>query len=439
MGMTERASRWQETWGLYGNRRQLAIFLMGFSSGLPLLLGFSTLSYWLSTAGVDRTTIGLFAAVSTPYAFKFLWAPLLDHWKLPLFHQLLGRRRGWILFIQLLLVAGILWLGTSDPVGAPGLMALAALVVASLSASQDIVIDAYRIEVLREDEQGAGAAVTQAGYRVGMIAAGAGALALSDFISWFFVFAIMAALVGVGMLGVLVGPEPDLPGDLAKEDSRDRTWLDFLKRAVIDPLADFITRPGWWLILLFVLLYKYGDAIAGTMANPFYRELGFTGTEIASVTKLLGVVATLVGVFVGGWMVQRLGVVKALLTGGVLQAITNLLFAWMAARGFQPDMPADIDFLTLAVGFDSFTGGLGSAAFVAYLSSLCNLAFTGTQYALLTSLMAFGRTLMSTGSGWLVDRLGWVEFFIATTFLALPGLILLLIIARLFSAKPQAA
>jgi|TARA_R110002072_G_scaffold9326_20_gene45549 PAT family beta-lactamase induction signal transducer AmpG len=438
MVKVDAAGRWPEAWRLYGNRRQLAIFLMGFSSGLPLLLGFSTLSYWLSTAGIDRTTIGLFAAVSTPYAFKFAWAPLLDHWKLPLFHRLLGRRRGWILFLQLLLVGAIVWLGSSDPLAAPLAMALAALAVASLSASQDIVIDAYRIEILSAAEQGAGAAVTQAGYRVGMIAAGAGALALSDYLSWFLVFIIMAALVGVGMLGVLIGPEPRRPGAAALEDSAAQPWPGFMKRAVIAPLADFVARPGWWLILLFVLLYKYGDAIAGTMANPFYRELGFTGTEIASVTKLLGVAATLLGVFIGGWLVARVGLVKALLAGGVLQALSNLLFAWMAARGFQPGAVADLDFLALAVGVDSFTGGLGSAAFVAYLSSLCNLAFTGTQYALLTSLMAFGRTLLSTGSGWLVDQSGWVEFFIATTFLALPGLLLLMIIARRYSGKPLA-
>jgi len=424
------------SFAVYGDRRMLAILLMGFSSGLPLLLGFSTLSYWLSAEGVDRTTIGLFAAVATPYAFKFAWAPLIDQVRLPVFQRLFGRRRGWMLFLQILLAGAIAWLGTSDPLGDPAGMAAIAVLVAFLSASQDIVVDAYRIEVLRSDEQGAGSAVTQFGYRIGMIAAGAGALALSDLLPWTVVYAIMAALVVIGMAGALIGPEPERV-DEPESDAAATGGLSqagrWLKRAVVDPFADFLTRPGWLLILLFVLLYKYGDAVAGAMANPFYQELGFTGLEIGSVTKVFGVVATLVGVFVGGALCARFGIVRALVIGGLLQAVTNLLYAWMAYSG------KDLGLLAVVVGADNFTGGVGSAAFVAYLSSLCNVAFTGTQYALLSSFMAFGRTLLSTGSGWLVDQIGWGPFFVATTLLAVPGLVLLYWIVRLDPGRPARA
>jgi PAT family beta-lactamase induction signal transducer AmpG len=434
---TGRVRGWLDSLAIYYDRRMLVIFLMGFSSGLPLLLGFSTLSYWLATADVDKTTIGLFALVATPYAFKFAWAPLLDHVPLPGITRLLGRRRGWILTIQVLMMAAIVALGATDPTADPELTALAAVAVAFFSASQDIVIDAYRIEVLEDDEQGAGSAATQAGYRFGLLAAGAGALALSDFISWFWVYLTMAVLVLIGMVAVLIGPEPRaVVADVqpAGHDSdRVERIARFLKHAAVDPFLDFMTRPAWIAILLFALLYKFGDAIGGVMANPFYHDIGFSGVEIASVSKVLGVVATLVGVFVGGVMVARWGIFQALLVGGILQAVTNLLFAAQAAVGY------DVGFLALVIGADNFTGGLGSAAFVAYLSSLCNVAYTGTQYALLTSLMAFGRTVMSSGGGWLADQLDWFVFFVATTALAIPGLLLLLWLMRVADGRAEPA
>jgi MFS transporter, PAT family, beta-lactamase induction signal transducer AmpG len=412
---------WRGSLAVYGNRRQLVIFLMGFSSGLPLLLGFSTLSYWLAKEGVALAAIGGLLTVSTPYSLKFLWAPALDHVRLPFFTNALGRRRGWALFIQILLMAAIVALGASDPADNLVYMAVAALVVAFLSASQDIVIDAYRIEILDEAEQGAGAAMTQAGYRIGLLAAGAGALALADFIDWFWVYTVMAALVSVGMIAVLIAPEPE------SYHARETRNIS-LRHAVIEPFAEFLTRnglKGTVVILAFVLLYKYGDAVAGAMANPFYHQIGFSGVEIASVTKALGVAATLVGVFAGGALVAKSGVFTALLVGGVLQALTNLIFAWLATVG------ADISILAIAVGADSFTGGLGSAAFVAYLSGLCNVAFTGTQFALLTSLMALGRTVLAASSGFIAEQAGWAVFFITTTGLAVPGLLLLLWVSRL--------
>jgi PAT family beta-lactamase induction signal transducer AmpG len=405
---------------LYWNRRQAAIALMGFASGLPLLLTTGTLGYWLRQVGIDKTTIGLFALVGLPYALKFLWAPLLDRATIPVLGQVLGRRRSWALAAQLALVGAIVGLGASDPLTAPTVTAAWALAVAFFSATQDVAVDAYRIEVLGDVEQGAGAAVTQAGYRGGMLAAGAGAVALSDFVPWSVVFSALAVLVGVGMLGVWIGPEPERPAGGAPPVPGEGA----LRRALLDPFRELARHPNWGAILLFAVLYKYGDAVAGVMANPFYVDLGFSGVEVASVTKVWSIVAFLPGVFAGGVLVAKLGLLRALFVGGVLQAVTNLLFAWLALRGH------DLAFLALAVGSDAFTGGLASAAFVAFLSSLSRGASTGTQYALLTSLMAAGRTVLSSASGWLAEQLGWPGFWVATTLLAIPGLLLLLWLAR---------
>jgi PAT family beta-lactamase induction signal transducer AmpG len=322
---------------------------------------------------------------------------------------------------------------------APLTVAAAEVAVAFFSASQDIVIDAYRIEILHEDEQGAGAAATQTGYRVGLIIAGAGAVALSDFVGWSVIFTILAAIIVLCMIVTLLAPEPvepvELSGATEWESSPDRLLLltQWIRRAVIDPFADFMKRRGWVVILAFVLLYKFGDAIGGVMANPFYNELGFTGVEIASISKVFGVIMTVVGAIAGGALVARIGLFKALVVGGVLQAVTNLLFALLAVTG------KDLTMLAVAIGADNFTGGLGSAAFVAYLSGLCNRAFTGTQYALLTSFMAAGRTMLSSGGGWLADHMDWASFFVVTTLLAVPGLLLLFWLTRLYPAAPNAA
>lgn len=397
---------------LYGDRRMLAIFAMGFASGLPLLLTTSTLSYWLSTRGVDKTAIGLFALVGLPYALKFLWAPALDLVPVPWLGARLGRRRAWTLVSQAALVVAILALGGTDPAAAPFLTASLALVVAFCSATQDIAVDAYRIEVLRDHEQGAGAAATQAGYRGGLLVAGAGAVALSDFVDWPTIFAFLAVAVGVGALGVVIAPEPE-------RDPATAAPTRITLATVLEPLRDLLTRPNAFVIVAFALLYKFGDAIAGTMAMPFYDELGFTGVEIASVTKVFGVLANLAGVLAGGVLVARAGIFRALLVGGILQAVTNLLFALQAQVGHHVGM------LTVAIGADGFTGGLAASAFVAYLSSLCRTGMSATQYALLTSLMALGRTLLSSGSGWLADHVDWATFFVLTTAFAVPGLVLL--------------
>jgi PAT family beta-lactamase induction signal transducer AmpG len=416
--------RWRDAIAVYGDRRLFVILLMGFSSGLPLLLTLSTLTYWLAKIGVDRTSIGLFASVGIPYSFKFAWAPLLDQIRPPF----LGRRRGWGIVIQLCLAASIVAMGFTDPAVNAWWTAIAAMVVAFFSASQDIVIDAYRIEILPEEEQGAGAAATQVGYRFGLLAAGAGALAASDFVSWHAVFIMLAALVGVGMIAFLIAPEPAV----AQTDKRE-TFGDWIQRSVIAPFTDFISRRGWIVILFFVLTYKVGEAISGTMATPFYVDLGFTGVEIAAVSKVFGIIATLVGTVTGGLVVARFGIMRALMLGGILQALGILLFAMLAIKGH------DMVWLTVAIGGDNFVSGLGSAAFVAYLSALCNPAYTATQYALLTSFMAVGRTLLSSGSGWLSLQLGWTTFFIVSTGLAIPGLILLVWLMRLYPTEKAAA
>jgi PAT family beta-lactamase induction signal transducer AmpG len=422
---------WREAVAVYADRRMAIVFAMGFSSGLPLLLTLGTLGWWLREVGVDLKTIGLFALVGLPYSFKFLWAPLMDHGALPGFTRVFGRRRGWALATQLGLALAILAMGHSNPAVTPDATAVCALLVAFFSASQDIVIDAYRIEILEPHEQGAGAAATQLGYRIGMLASGAGALALADFVAWPTVFAAMAALVSVGALAVLLAPEPAAGAAAAAPPVGG--VIDVLHTALVEPFTDFMRRRGWVAILLLALLYKFGDAVSGQMTSPFYFDMQFTKLEVASVTKVWSIVATMAGIAAGGAVVAGLGTFRALLLGGVLQALTNLLFTLLAVVGHSLPM------LAVAVGADSFTGGLAGAAFVAYFSSLTNVRFTATQYALLTSLMAGGRTVMSAGSGWLAEQLGWAAFFAATAGLAIPGLLLLLWLMRLPDAEDGGA
>ena len=302
-------------------------------------------------------------------------------------------------------------------------MGFTALLVAFFSASQDIVVDAYRIEILREIEQGAGAAASQAGYRVGLLITGAAPLALSDFISWFMVYLAMSSLILIGVLATFLAREPIKNTEVG---TAVKTFGSILKKAVLDPLADFCKRRGWIWALLFILLYKYGDAIAGALFNPFFREIGFTGTEVALIVKTYGVPMTIAGILVGGVVVARLGIIKALFLGGIFQAATNLLFFWLASK---EDLATETD-LFIVIAADNFSGGLGSTAFVAFLSSLCNLRFTATQFALFTSFMALGRTYMAVPSGWLVDQIGWENFFIASTVIAIPALLLLIVIKK---------
>jgi PAT family beta-lactamase induction signal transducer AmpG len=423
---------WLAAWAVYFEPRLLVVFLFGFASGLPLLLTLSTLSIWLTERGVTLTAIGLFAMVGTPYTLKFLWAPAVDRVPVPLLSRLFGRRRAWLLTIQAGLVVAIVALGATDPGRAPFSTAVAALVVAFFSASQDIVIDAYRIEIVHEHEQGAGAAMTQFGYRLGMLASGAGALLLAEHLPWFWVYAAMAGLLLIGVATTLCAPEP-AAGTAAPAAAGG--LVARLREAVIEPFAEFVRRSGLGaalLVLAFILLYKLGDAFAGVMANPFYVQIGFTKTEIAAVTKVFGLIATLVGVFAGGVVVGRYGVMRALLVCGILQMLSNLMFAGQALAGH------DVRVLVFTIGIENLTGGMGSAAFVAYLSVLCNVAYTATQYALFSSFMAVGRTLLSSSSGWVADHVEWVTFFVISTVLALPGLLVLGWMLKRFPAAGRA-
>jgi PAT family beta-lactamase induction signal transducer AmpG len=427
----EAVTEWRRSLAVYWDRRMLVILVLGFSSGLPFLLTGATLAIRMTQAGIDIAAVGLFALVGLPYNLKFLWSPVVDHVRLPWLSRRLGRRRAWAAAIQLLLMAAVVWLGSVDPAASVASLAAAALVVAFLSASQDIVIDAYRIESLYDDEQGAGSAMTQMGYRFGLLAAGAGALYLADAVDWTWAYAVEAALVLAGLAAILFGPEP-VRGKREEEARAARPPPRWLKHAVVDPFADFARRPDWAAILLFILLYKLGDAYAGVMANPFYVKLGFTNVEIANVSKLFGMVATLAGVFLGGAVVYRLGILPALLACGVLQMLSNLMFAAQAVVG------RDVAFLALTIGVENVSGGMGSAAFVAYLSSLCAVEYTATQYALLSSLMAVGRTVIAASSGWLAAETGWALFFVLSTVIALPGLILLVWMMRRLPARAGA-
>ena len=420
---------WLAGLAVYGQPRLIAILLMGFSSGLPLALTFGTLSYWLAELGVSLTAIGLFGLVRTSYSLKFLWSPLIDRLPIPLLTARLGRRRSWALTIQLLLMAAIFGLGMTDPRADPGMTALAAVVVAFLSASQDIVIDAYRIELLRPEEQGAGAAATQWGYRFGLLASGAGALYAASFGGWHFAYAVMAALMLVGMVTVWLTPEPagaaapeELPG--ASASKRIGAWLS---RAVVAPFFDLYRRTGVLdlaAIGVFIVLFKFGDALAASMANPLYVALGFSKVEVATISKVYGVIATLAGVAAGGIVVARIGILRALLLCGGLQALSNLMYAvqvWAAH---------DVAMLALTIGAENLTGGMASAAFVAYLSNLCSRDFTATQYALLSSLATVGLNVLAASGGALADALGWTPFFVLSTLLCLPSLSLLLWLMR---------
>ena len=385
--------------------RMLVALLMGFSSGLPLLLTGSVLQAWMTDEGVDLGTIGLFALVGLPYTLKFLWAPLVDRYALPL----LGRRRGWLVLIQLCLVLAITLLGWTHPAQNAWPVALAALLVTFFSASQDIVIDAYRREALVDRELGLGASLYVNGYRVGMLLASGGGLILADFIPFSQVYALMAAVMVVGLGTTLFAPEPVAAQGLPAT----------LSEAVIQPFVDYFKRHHAWLILLFILLFKVGDTMASNMTVPFYLDIGFSKTEIGTVVKFFGFTATLAGGLAGGIIMLRIGIYRALWGFGILQAVSTAGFAVLALHGYS------LPWLAAVIAFENFSGGMGTAAFVAFMASLTNRRFTATQYALLTSLMGIPRVILSAPTGYMAEGLGWVGFFVFCTLIALPGLLLL--------------
>ena len=390
----------------FSSRRIFFVLLLGFSSGIPLALTGTTLQAWMASEGVDLAVIGVFSLVGLPYAVKYLWAPVMDRFVPPF----LGRRRGWMLVTQAALALAVGAMAFSEPKAAPGLLAALSLLVAFFSASQDIVVDAWRTEVLSPEELGPGAGVHILGYRVAMLTSGAIALILADRIPWRLVYLLMAGSLAVGIAASLLAPEPEIQG------KPPRT----LKEAVVDPFIEFFARPGAVLILLFVVFYKLDVVMALALNTPFLLELGFTKTDIGAVTKGLGMAATIVGTLAGGAVVARSGMKASLWIFGVLQSVSTLSFLVLARLGHHYPM------MVAAIGIENLCSGMGTAAYAAFLMSLCDKRFTATQYALLTSLMAVTRVVAGAPSGVLAKAYGWETYFLVSALAAIPGLLLLL-------------
>jgi MFS transporter, PAT family, beta-lactamase induction signal transducer AmpG len=418
----------RESLAVYLQRRVLIVMFLGFSSGLPLALSGSTLLVWMRESGVDLGTIGLFALVGTPYTLKFLWAPLTDALHVPFFTRTFGRRRGWLLFSQSLLIASILVLALADPSHSPAFVALGALLVATMSSTQDIVVDAFRVESLPESEQAAGMASYVAAYRVGMLVSTAGALFLVSAYegtgiarssAWMWGYVTMAALVLIGTVTALCATEP---AQSARTEAATRGQSAFVRvvQAAWGAFSEFLVRKDAFAALAFVVLFKFTDAFSGTMTAPFVIDLGFSRNDYAAIVKGVGLAATLIGGFAGGFVARRYLLAGSLWIGGVLQAVANLSFSWLALVGVNQWA------LALAITAENFTSAIGTVIFVAYLSALCqNPVHTATQYALLTALAAVGRTYLSSGAGYVAKATGWPLFFAICVAVAVPSLILL--------------
>lgn len=412
---------WKNAFAVYRNPEMTAMLALGFFSALPFVLIFSTLAYWLSDSGVDIRTLALFSLVRLPYSFKFLWAPYIDRLPLPFLTARFGQRRSWALFFQLCLIFLLTGLVHTDPAQNPVLTGAFALAVAFFSASQDIVFDAFRIECFEKNDQGAASATYIFGYRLGMFAAGAGALFLSDYIGWEKVYENFAFLGVIGIFVILGAKEPLRPCVSGQNN--------FFRDAVVAPVKDFFQKQEWLPVILFILTYKLCETTIGTVTPKLYKELGFSNVEIALIAKGWGVAATIFGGFAGGVLVARFGLVKSLMLCGILQGLSNLPFAVLSMREHS------MLWLTVSLISDNMAAGMATTAFVAYMSSLCNTAYTATQYALLSSLTALPRDLLSSGSGWLVHFMGWPVFFIFTAFLSLPSLVILYFLNRRFSTR----
>ncbi len=420
------AQRWLEAARVYLEPRILGILLLGFASGLPLALTGGTLTMRLAEAGVQTAAIGFFAWVGLAYGWKFLWSPVVDRVPLPLLSRALGRRRGWLLATQLALAAATSGLGLADPATDLARVAGLAVLVAFLSATQDIVIDAFRVELVSRDRQGAAAAMLVIGYRLAMFVSGAGALLLAEWYGWELAYGAMAALLLAAVAVTLTLPEPAVPTEPAPPPGRGALAFR-LEQAVVAPFAEFFARNGAAtaiLILLFVVLYKLGDALLGALTSPLYVGLGFAKSEVAAIVKSWGLVAVLVGGVLGGLVVKRLGLLPALWVCGLAQMASNLMFLLLYWAGH------DLLVLGLTITIENLAGGMGTTAFVAYLSALCNVTYTATQYALLSSLMAQARTFLAGFAGLLQAGLGWPGFVLLTTVAALPGLLLIRLLER---------
>ena len=442
---------WLSAFKVYAHPRVVGMLFLGFSSGLPLLLVLGTLSFWLREAGIDRATIGHLSWVGLAYGFKWLWAPLVDRLSVPILTRWLGRRRAWLLLSQIAVVIALLGMANTDPSVDLQPMIYFALAVAFASATQDIALDAYRIEAVAQEKQGAMAATYQAGYRIAMITAGAGVLWIAsavdatptayDFMPWHVAYQVMAMFMAIGILATLSISEPELAPNLiavreasAVHDALARRGLQgrslrlvsWIYTAMLSPFMDFMQRFGWqaMLILALIAVYRISDVVMGVMSNPFYVDMGYSKEEVATVSKVYGVLMTIVGAALGGVLTVKMGVMRTLFLGAVLSASTNLLFVWLAGLGH------DVSALVLTVSADNLSAGIASSAFVAYLSGLTNTAYSATQYALFSSMMLMLPKFIAGFSGDFVDAYGYADFFTGTALLGVPVLLLVWIVAR---------
>lgn len=407
---------------LYLKPQILAMFFLGFGAGLPFLLVFSTLNYWLAESNVSKTTIGLFAFIGVIYSVKVLWSPLVDHLRIPLLSRL-GRRRSWILVAQIGISLSLLAMSVLSPNDSLKLIAVAGLGVAIASATQDIALDAWRIEAIEQRYQGLMSAMYIFGYRLALLFAGAGALFIADWRDWATAYQVMAASMLVPIAVLLL-----LPADPHVARAKFEGLLPLVNRVIVAPFSSFFKSYGWaaLLLLVFISIYRISDIAMGSMANPLYVDLGFTKSEVASVAKFFGFFMTMTGAFLCGLWVVRSGVVMPLFVGALLVAITNLLFAWLSTQGHS------IDALIVVISADNLAGGMANTALIAFLSSLTNRHYTATQYALFSSLMTLPGKLFSTGSGWLVDHYGFFDFFLICAAFGVPAIVMVPMIRRVF-------
>jgi MFS transporter, PAT family, beta-lactamase induction signal transducer AmpG len=417
----------------------IRMFFLGFSAGLPLLLVLGTLGFWLREAGIDRSTIGFLSWIGLIYGFKWVWAPFVDRIEIPFLSKILGRRKSWLLIAQILVVIGLIGMSISDPSRQVYAIAWFAILVAFGSATQDIALDAFRIESADTKMQGVLAAAYQAGYRFAMIWAGAGALWIAaraqnvpdhtyDAHAWQIAYLVMAFSMLVGVITVLFSKEKVYQAKVNTHSLKE--WIQV---AFIEPFADFLKRYQWQavLILSLIAVYRISDVVMGIMANPFYVDMGYTKDEVAGVTKVFGVIMTLVGAFIGGGLTVRFGIYRILMLGAILSAASNLLFAWLATRGH------DLNGLIFVISADNLSSGIASAAFIAYLSSLTNVSYSATQYALFSSMMLLVPKWIAGFSGLYVDHFGYSQFFISTALIGLPVLILVWLVRKQFRETEQ--
>lgn len=409
---------WLQAIALYKEPRILSILLLGFSSGLPFLLTLATLHVRLSEIGVNKTTIGVFVFVTLPYTLKFLWAPVIDTWRLPFFCHFFGKRKGWMLITQLSLMISLILLGISDPSQNIWMTAGAATLVAFCSATQDSVIEAYRVESLDIKKAGIGAGASVFGYRLGMWVSGAGALYLASHFSWLITYVFMSFCMVIGMIATLLSPEPKYSKISRKKLSYERLYVKF-GTLVSAPIKTFSKREDWGIIVLFILFYKFPDTILNVMSVPFLLEIGFTKLEIANVAKFFGIGAMMCGGLIGGIFLTRRPLIETLFMCSLLQVFSCLMFMMQAYIGHN------ILMLFATIGIENLACGMGTAAFITYLSSLCRLPHTATHYALLSSFGSFARVIFSSVGGLLADQLHWNEFYILSAILCLPLIILL--------------